>query len=210
VLAFFEICPHPLHSSTRCRSAILLVDALVQSLSLTCIDAGDQRTSIFPAGQVASLPLSDSSKDPIISSCGCLALSTRRGHPMVSEIRKEEIRRMVWAAHNAFTVYTSKEVEFNQNFLPLFLTNPFNVSIPSSIAPILRCSAHDFWPVCSSIRSCSLARLSYSRHYLKTNCLQRSRFERCTAGSCSYGVAVSICDMRHAMAFMKTPIQMTK
>jgi hypothetical protein len=129
VLAFFETCVHPLHSSTRCRSAILLVDALIQSLSLTHIGASDQRASIFPAGQLALLPLSDASSDPSAYPCNCDALSSLElpETQTVAEIRREEARRMVWAAMMAHTVYTATEAEFHQGFLPLFITEPFNV-----------------------------------------------------------------------------------
>jgi hypothetical protein len=138
LLAFFEFCAHPLYSTTRCRSAILLVDALVQSLSLTCIDAGDHRATIFPAGEVPSLPLSASPHDVGCCPRALSPLPVRPRDPTklnkwlqglsVSEIRKEENRRMVWGAMQAFTAYLTAESEFSRGFLPLFTTEPFNVS----------------------------------------------------------------------------------
>jgi hypothetical protein len=44
-------------------------------------------------------------------------------------VRAEEL---VWGALLALTVYAAKEADFNQGFLPVFITNPFNVSILAS------------------------------------------------------------------------------
>ncbi|KAI8969630.1 hypothetical protein BD414DRAFT_502930 [Trametes punicea] len=47
LLAFFEICAHPLHSTARVRSSMRMLDSLLRSLGLLSIDADDPRVSIF-------------------------------------------------------------------------------------------------------------------------------------------------------------------
>lgn len=115
VLAYFEFSAHALRSNTRCYSTLLLVDALVQSLSLTCIDAGGPRSNIFPAGHIASLPLSSSLRAVASASCdhGPLCFSWEQPKMVtrfraVAEIRKEEIRRMMWGIMKASTLYTAR------------------------------------------------------------------------------------------------------
>jgi hypothetical protein len=136
-MVLFEVCAHPLASHARCRSAILLLDALVQSLSLTCIDASDQQASIFPAGQIASLPISE----PSATTPACACESWHFSHPQptgaqawalsnrsVLDIRKDETRKMVWSTLQTLAAHTNREIEFGRGFFPLFTTEPFNVS----------------------------------------------------------------------------------
>jgi hypothetical protein len=47
VLALFEICAHPKYSLERSGSALVMLDSIIRSLSLTSIDANDQDTSVF-------------------------------------------------------------------------------------------------------------------------------------------------------------------
>ncbi|KAM6494149.1 hypothetical protein JOM56_010510 [Amanita muscaria] len=56
VLALFEVCAHPRHSSQRALSALTLLDSLVQSLSLTLLDVNDIETSSFSPQIVPSTP----------------------------------------------------------------------------------------------------------------------------------------------------------
>lgn len=50
LIAFFEICAHPLHSTPRVRSSMGMLDALLRSMGLLAIDAEDPRASIFTTG----------------------------------------------------------------------------------------------------------------------------------------------------------------
>ncbi|KAH6912789.1 hypothetical protein BKA70DRAFT_1097562 [Coprinopsis sp. MPI-PUGE-AT-0042] len=52
LLAFFEVCAHPRHKGERSKSSLLLLDAIIRSLSLTFVDADDPDTSLFPPGSV--------------------------------------------------------------------------------------------------------------------------------------------------------------
>ena len=52
----FEIQAHPKSSSTRSRSAFLMLDSLIRSLSLTVLDVDDPRTSTFVPGTVPVVP----------------------------------------------------------------------------------------------------------------------------------------------------------
>ncbi|KAF9071182.1 hypothetical protein BDP27DRAFT_1219488 [Rhodocollybia butyracea] len=65
LLALFEVCAHPAHSTTRSVSAIVMLDSIIRCLALTYVDADDPDTSVFPAGQVPRIDSSASSnRDP--------------------------------------------------------------------------------------------------------------------------------------------------
>ncbi|KAF8630832.1 hypothetical protein AX17_005191 [Amanita inopinata Kibby_2008] len=55
VLALFEVCAHPRHSSERSASALAMLDSLIQGLSLTLLDANDPDTSVFLPRSVPSV-----------------------------------------------------------------------------------------------------------------------------------------------------------
>ncbi|KAF8073616.1 hypothetical protein FPV67DRAFT_1478620 [Lyophyllum atratum] len=55
LLALFEVCAHPLHSSERSNSSMIMLDSIIRSLSLTFVDAGDPNTSIFSPGEVPAV-----------------------------------------------------------------------------------------------------------------------------------------------------------
>jgi hypothetical protein len=209
VLAFFEISAHPLQSAARCHSAILLVDALVQSLSLTCIDAGNQRASIFPAGQLASLPFSNPPKGSTSHPCNCQALCSsptkhvaEARYPRdVAEIRKEESRRLAWAALYTYTLFTAKEAELNQTFTPLFITEPFNVSESllsdsndADMPPLVL--AHVSRRVGNARRLAPQPTATVPRERVSTS-----------ADSCCSGAAASECDTTFSVASSRTSQQ---
>lgn len=52
----FEICAHPRHSSERATSAMIVLDSIIRTLSLTMVDADDPKTSIFSPGTVPAVP----------------------------------------------------------------------------------------------------------------------------------------------------------
>ncbi|RPD77848.1 hypothetical protein L226DRAFT_504311 [Lentinus tigrinus ALCF2SS1-7] len=47
LLAFFEICAHPLHATTRVRSSMGLLDSLLRTMKLLTLDEGNPRVSTF-------------------------------------------------------------------------------------------------------------------------------------------------------------------
>jgi hypothetical protein len=52
MLAVFEICAHPLHSTHRSTSSMLILDQIIHSLSLTSIDSDDPNAPVFASRAV--------------------------------------------------------------------------------------------------------------------------------------------------------------
>ncbi|KAF5344976.1 hypothetical protein D9757_013784 [Collybiopsis confluens] len=63
LLALFEVCAHPEHSTSRSVSAIVMLDSVIRCLALTVVDADDPYTSVFASGQVPKVT-SPSSTSP--------------------------------------------------------------------------------------------------------------------------------------------------
>ncbi|KAJ8520701.1 hypothetical protein ONZ45_g2523 [Pleurotus djamor] len=61
LLAFFEICAHPEHSTERSNSSMIYLDSLIRSMALTYLDAEDPITSHFTPGEVPRAFISDPS-----------------------------------------------------------------------------------------------------------------------------------------------------
>ncbi|KAI0632142.1 hypothetical protein C8Q77DRAFT_1060620 [Trametes polyzona] len=123
LIAFFEICAHPLHSTARVRSSMSMLDSLIRSMGLLAIDAEDPRVSIFTTGvpavtdaAVASACRGAQAAQEPGATCSCKTFTLGHTWPMVrefaplwdmtptwqsewteSEIRKEECRRLVWS-----------------------------------------------------------------------------------------------------------------
>ncbi|KDR82669.1 hypothetical protein GALMADRAFT_275797 [Galerina marginata CBS 339.88] len=55
LLALFEICAHPRHSSQRSTSSMVMLDSIIRSLSLTLVDADDPNATMFPPGSVPAV-----------------------------------------------------------------------------------------------------------------------------------------------------------
>ncbi|KAG6844662.1 hypothetical protein H0H87_005030 [Tephrocybe sp. NHM501043] len=66
LLALFEVCAHPLHSSERSNSSMIMLDSIIRSLSLTFVDADDPKTTTFSPGAVPSV-LNPSRNNPLFS-----------------------------------------------------------------------------------------------------------------------------------------------
>ncbi|KAJ7189857.1 hypothetical protein GGX14DRAFT_484326 [Mycena pura] len=90
MLAIFEVCAHPNHSRERSSSAMIMLDSIIRSLSLTMVDANDPNTTIFVPGKVpvvasthqAVHPMRNGQCDypystalPVSTDCGCSCLS---------------------------------------------------------------------------------------------------------------------------------------
>ncbi|KIK57175.1 hypothetical protein GYMLUDRAFT_75693 [Collybiopsis luxurians FD-317 M1] len=61
ILALFEVCAHPEHSTSRSVSAIVMLDSVIRCLALTVVDADDPHTSVFVPGQVPKIASPSSS-----------------------------------------------------------------------------------------------------------------------------------------------------
>ncbi|KAI0670759.1 hypothetical protein C8Q78DRAFT_1069506 [Trametes maxima] len=143
LIAFFEICAHPLHSTARVRSSMAILDSLLRTMGLLAMDAEDPRVSIFTSGVPAVVEAS--ARSPLVSekrvSCSCMSFTLGHSWPMVrefaplwdmtptwqsqwteSDIRREECRRLVWssviltAGHTSYTA-ANPEMEVQQLFL---------------------------------------------------------------------------------------------
>ncbi|KAH0586087.1 hypothetical protein H2248_007358 [Termitomyces sp. 'cryptogamus'] len=55
LLALFEVCAHPLHSSERTNSSLVMLDSIIRSLSLTFVDADNPKTTKFSPGAVPTV-----------------------------------------------------------------------------------------------------------------------------------------------------------
>ncbi|KAG0701405.1 hypothetical protein DFH29DRAFT_927092 [Suillus ampliporus] len=55
LLAFFEICPHPQHTSERSSSAILMLDMIIRGLGLTFLDIDDPHSAKFSPRSVPTI-----------------------------------------------------------------------------------------------------------------------------------------------------------
>lgn len=51
----FEICAHPHHSTDRSSSAMIMLDSIIRTLSLTMVDVNDPHTSTFSPGKVPAV-----------------------------------------------------------------------------------------------------------------------------------------------------------
>jgi len=63
LLALFEVCAHPLHSSERSCSAMVMLDSIIRGLSLTLVDADDPNATSFSPGTV---PVVDHTPKPAV------------------------------------------------------------------------------------------------------------------------------------------------
>ncbi|KAJ7301656.1 hypothetical protein DFH08DRAFT_906612 [Mycena albidolilacea] len=55
LLAMFEICANPNHSSERSSSAMVILDSIIRSLDLTLVDLNEPSTSTFSPGKVPAV-----------------------------------------------------------------------------------------------------------------------------------------------------------
>ncbi|EGN98357.1 hypothetical protein SERLA73DRAFT_123675 [Serpula lacrymans var. lacrymans S7.3] len=60
LLAMFEVCAHPLHSTERSASSMVMLDTIIRSLSLTFLDANDPHASKFAPRTVPTVPVAHS------------------------------------------------------------------------------------------------------------------------------------------------------
>ncbi|THU95763.1 hypothetical protein K435DRAFT_665729 [Dendrothele bispora CBS 962.96] len=103
LIALFEVCVHPDHSTTRSVSAIRMLDSIIRSLSLISLDFHDPQTTVFTPGSVPGIessskqqwqtsstgrPFAYSTSTPSsIHPAGCSCLSLTLGEHWPSSIQ---------------------------------------------------------------------------------------------------------------------------
>jgi len=152
LIAFFEVCSHPRHSTQRVTSSMMMLDSLVRYMNLMTIDAGDARVIRWPEGAPPIVPRPrrtspTSPTTPSHDACSCRdqtlghqwspAMATvpswvsTPGWPdglPESEIQKEECRRLVWSSIQLFAGYNSYSVARGTQVVNFALTKASNVS----------------------------------------------------------------------------------
>ncbi|KAI0044523.1 hypothetical protein FA95DRAFT_1562170 [Auriscalpium vulgare] len=119
MLAFFEVLAHPAHSTTRVLSSLQVLDNVIRTLSLTCLDAGNPQASTYSPRSVPSTISSPSPPPPAYApdiryysdavppafpahaeppgaSCSCEALSLGRNWPECHEQAPSWIWSPAW------------------------------------------------------------------------------------------------------------------
>lgn len=158
LIAVFEMSAHPLHSSERENSSLLLLDQIIKTLALTAIDSNEPGISRFQADGVPVISLSPGDRDitledrcfcppppatsssPISGSQDIGALTMSRWNPTwtthvewnvdwnAHDIEKEEIRRLCWCALSLAAIHTSQCAALHKTPLDLFIGRAENVS----------------------------------------------------------------------------------
>lgn len=152
LIAFFEVCSHPRHSTQRVTSSMMMLDSLVRYMNLMTIDVEDARAIRWPVGVLPVVPrpqrtspttLSGSTSDP----CGCRDQTLGRHWPPAattvpawistpawpdglpeSEMQKEECRRLIWSSIQLFAGYNSYSVARGTQVVNFALCKASNVS----------------------------------------------------------------------------------
>ncbi|EMD33836.1 hypothetical protein CERSUDRAFT_117900 [Gelatoporia subvermispora B] len=145
ILALFESSCHPQYSPQRAAQALRYLDQIIQVLSLTFLDMNDPDASIFTPRAVPTVYLPAQHHSP--AQCTCLAPP---GSPTVnpdamafsfsfnppwdpswtdSEARREECRRLCWAALTLVASHTAQCTAFNEEPLNLALADPSNYAL---------------------------------------------------------------------------------
>jgi len=152
LIAFFEVCAHPRHSTQRVTSSMMMLDSLVRFMNLMTIDIEDARAirwpenapPIVPRHRRASPPPSATTtpyvcncRDQTLGSQWPLAATTvpswvsTPGWPCrlpESEIQKEECRRLIWSSVQLLAAYNSYSVARGTQVVNFALCKASNVS----------------------------------------------------------------------------------
>jgi len=149
LLALFETCSHPYHTSDRSSSAMVMLDSIIRALRLTTIDADHPCVTTFGQQSVPSIPIPDTARVSRQKGCSCRVLTlgqvSRSSHehtPLwtataawnpdwtIPEIRKEESRRLCWSALQLAAGHTSHAAAFSAPPLDYYCIQPSNVGSP--------------------------------------------------------------------------------
>ncbi|KAF5376310.1 hypothetical protein D9615_008498 [Tricholomella constricta] len=144
ILALFETSAHPNYSPDRLEQALLNLDYIIRTTSLTTIDANDPEVVHYPAGCVPMVNLEPLTEETPDRKCTCIpADAAQAPNPFSSwsyippwdptwtdgEIRDEECRRLCWSALSLMCNYVSQCVAFNREPPDFFLTNSSNYAL---------------------------------------------------------------------------------
>ena len=146
LLAMFEMCAHPYHSSERSSSSLVMLDSIIRSLALTSIDANEPSASVFSPRAVPVVPVPALARVSRQEGCSCRTLTlghvsrsshehtplwaaTAAWHPdwTYAEIRKEESRRLCWSTLQLAAGHTAHAAAFSTPPLDFFCIQPGNV-----------------------------------------------------------------------------------
>ena len=152
LIAFFEVCAHPRHSTQRVTSSMMMLDSLVRYMNLMTIDVADARVIRWPESAPPIVPRPrrtspTSPTTPTHDACSCrdqtlghqwsLAVTTvpswvsTPGWPVgfpESEIQKEECRRLIWSSIQLFAGYNSYSIARGSQVINFALCKASNVS----------------------------------------------------------------------------------
>ncbi len=145
-LCIFETCPHPQHSLDRTAGALKQMDSIMQTFCLFAIDVADERVSIFLPEQVPKLALDgrlqaiDQPVTPQLEGSIAFAGSQPNNVPTPwspqpdwpvhwteGDMRKDESRRVAWAASAIVATYSAWSQAMGRRPLDLYCAQPENV-----------------------------------------------------------------------------------
>ncbi|KAH9940377.1 uncharacterized protein BXZ73DRAFT_88637 [Epithele typhae] len=138
ILALFESSAHPLYSPERAKEALQLMDQIIHVLSLPSMDRDDPSASSFRPREVPMVDLPDRYETPsrcrcpppatgfLVDSASLNLMENARWdqNASVTEIRKEECRRLCWCALTLVSAYTAQCSAFHTEPAPLNLAEP--------------------------------------------------------------------------------------
>ncbi|PPQ92783.1 hypothetical protein CVT25_003831 [Psilocybe cyanescens] len=143
ILALFESSAYPHHSSSRAMSALMNLDQLIKSISLTVHDQRDRDVSTFSPDNVPMVLIDgmDSNDD---RKCGCFPPGSidppdpYSNRPYIlpwdsnwtpEEIYDEEVRRLCWSALGLVSEYVAQCQALNDDAPQFFLSEPSNFGL---------------------------------------------------------------------------------
>lgn len=144
ILALFESSAHPEHTDNRATNALLKLDEIIMSITLTNIDQHDHDVCRFSPNTVPMV-LFDGGSDIYSDDrrCACFpsdAIEPPNPHKhrnyilpwdntwSPDQIRDEEIRRLCWSALGLVSEYIAQCEAFNEEPPRFYLSDPSNVS----------------------------------------------------------------------------------
>ncbi|GLB44949.1 putative GAL4-like Zn(II)2Cys6 (or C6 zinc) binuclear cluster DNA-binding domain [Lyophyllum shimeji] len=144
ILALFETSAHPMYNPDRVEQALLTLDFIIRTTSLTTIDAHDPDVVRYPAGCVPVVHLDPLGDESAHKKCTCIPPDAAQApNPFSSwsyilpwdptwtdpEIRDEGCRRLCWSALSLVCNYVSQCVAFDRAPPDFFLTDCANYAL---------------------------------------------------------------------------------
>ncbi|KAH0589793.1 hypothetical protein H2248_005508 [Termitomyces sp. 'cryptogamus'] len=151
IIALFETSAHPMYNPDRVEQALLTLDFIIRTTSLTTIDSSDPDVLIYPVGCV---PMTDPPAEWNHSSdrkCTCLPEPSDAPHAHIAqvpnpysswsyipawnagwtdnEVHDEECRRLCWASLSLVCNYVSQCVAFDREPPNFFLLDSANYAL---------------------------------------------------------------------------------